>query len=146
MAKKQNLPEPAQPKTSDSTQSGAISDVAKLVAAGKLTFTRSADYKTISSNVFRPRIGNGNIAIVCCRTTHTPGIEISANIIEEQIEITMSWTELKMLEQTLRAIVDALDHEVGEIPTPTSFKINPEGQRAAARGLGFPPPAKTQGR
>jgi hypothetical protein len=107
-----------------------------------LTFTRSPDYKTIYSNLFRTRIGNGDITLVCSRITHAPSLKAAANIVEEQVEVVMSWPQLKMLEQMLRSLVDTLEQEIGEIQIPTSYTPNPEGQRAAIRSLGFPSLAK----
>jgi hypothetical protein len=120
--------EPAQPATPN---------LEKLIA--DLTVTRAADYKTIYSNLFGTRIGGDDITIIFSRLTHSPSILANANILEEQVEIVMSWSQLKMFEQTLRTLVDAIDQEIGEIKIPTGFKINPEGQRGVIRGLGYPP-------
>jgi hypothetical protein len=111
-------------------------EIAEQLAS--LTFTRSPDYKTIYSNLFRTRIGNGDITIVCSRTTHTPSLRAPANVIEEQVEVVMSWPQLKMLEQMLRSLVDTLEQEIGEIQIPKAYNTNPEGQRAAILALGFP--------
>jgi Protein of unknown function (DUF3467) len=107
-----------------------------------LSFTRSPDYKTIYSNLFRTRIGSGDISIVFSRNTHTPSLTATANIVEEQVEVVMSGPQLKMLEQMLHTLVDTLEQEVGEIQIPMAFKTNLEAQRAAIRSLGFPSLAK----
>jgi hypothetical protein len=140
MPKQKKSREPAQPTAPELSQSDLL---AKLNAT--ITTTRSADYKETYSNAFRTRIGNGDIAIIFSRLTHSPSIEAAANILEEQVEIIMTWSQLKMFEKTLRILVDALDQEVGEIPIPTGFKPNPEGQRSVIRTLGYSPPATKTG-
>jgi hypothetical protein len=91
-------------------------------------------------DIFRTRIGNGDVAIVFARTTHTPSLTATANVVEEQVEVVMSWPQLKMFEQMLHAIVDAIDQETGEIQIPRAFVPNLEAQRAAVQSLGFPSP------
>jgi hypothetical protein len=140
MPKERKSREPAQPTTPELSQSDLLS---KLSAA--LTVTRSADYKQIYSNAFRTRIGNGDITIIFSRLTHSPSLAAATDILEEQVEITMTWSQLKMFETTLRILVDALDQEVGEIQLPTGFKPNPEGQRSVIRTLGYSPPANKTG-
>jgi Protein of unknown function (DUF3467) len=115
-------------------------DLAQLAA--NLTFTRSAEYKVVYSNIFRTRVGPGEITIVFSRATHAPGIGVGANIVEEQVEVVLSWPQLKMFELALRSVVDAIEQEVGEIPIPNAFTVNPEGQRSVIRTLGFPSPTK----
>ncbi len=115
-------------------------DVAKLLAG--LTFTRSPEYKVVYSNVFRTRVGGGDITLIFSRITHVPSIAVAGDVVEEQIEVVMSWQQLKQFEMALKSVVDAIEQEVGEIQVPTVFKIDQDGQRAVVRSLGFPSPAK----
>jgi hypothetical protein len=134
--------DPAQrgtPAPAGASQPLSPDEAAQAQLIANLTFTRAADYKTIYSNVFRTRVGNGDITIVFSRATHVPSLAVQGNIIEEQVEIVMSWQQLKMLQEGLRAPVDGIDKEVGEITLPTVFKKNIDA-RAVIRGLGYPPP------
>jgi hypothetical protein len=120
------------------------------LAAANLVFTRSADYKTIYSSVVRTRIGNGDVSIVFSKTTHAPSAAFNANIIEEQVEVVMSWVQAKMFKEVLVSLLQAVDEEIGEIPIPSAFKIDKAVQRAAVQGLGLgfsapaPPPSKSK--
>lgn len=111
-------------------------EIAKLLAG--LTFTRSSEYKVVFSNAFRTRVGTGDITLIFSRVTHTPSVAIAGTIIEEQVEIAMSWPQLKQLAMALTSIVNAIEQEVEEIQVPMAFKIDPEAQRVVIRGLGFP--------
>jgi hypothetical protein len=124
---------PEQQKSPDLAQTASVA-----AAIASLTFTRSADYKAIYSNFFRTRVGAGEITVIFSRITHAPSIGVAGNIIEEQAEVTMSWPQLKMLEQVLRGFIDVTEQEVGEISIPTAFKIDLEGQRTVVRSLGLP--------
>jgi hypothetical protein len=78
------------------------------------------------------------------RSTHSPNVLATTNIIEEQAEVIMPLPQLKMFVQILASVVDAFEHEVGVIPIPTAFRPNPEGQRQAVRSLGLPSAVKTE--
>jgi hypothetical protein len=127
---------------SEQPESPDLSSAAVAKAIAALTVTRSPEYRTIYSNVVRPRVGNGDITLIFSRLTHAPHILANAQIVEEQVEVVMSWIHLKMFEQTLRMLVDAIDQEVGDIPLPAGFKLDPEAQHAVVRTLGLGPPAK----
>lgn len=45
-------------------------DLAKLAAG--LTFTRSPEYKVVYSNLFRSRVGSGDITLIFSRVTQRP--------------------------------------------------------------------------
>jgi Protein of unknown function (DUF3467) len=117
-------------------------DIAELgqLSSGLETITviRSDTYKTIYSNLYRTRVGSGEMTIIFNKVTHSPSILATGNIVEEQVEIIMPWPQIKMFEQTLKSIIDAFEQEVGVIPIPTSFQVNAEGQREAVRSLGLP--------
>jgi hypothetical protein len=110
-------------------------EIAKQLAA--LTVTRSGDYKTIYSDVFRTRIGSGDVTLIFSKLTSSPNIAAIADIVEEKAEIVMSWPQLKMFEQVLRAIVDAVEQEIGKIPIPAAFKVDPEANRTVIQNLGL---------
>ena len=108
-------------------------------AIAALTVTRSADYKVVYSNVYRTRIGAGELTLLFGRFAHAPNIRAEVNVLEEEVEVIMTWSQLKMLAQTLSSAIDALEQEIGEVKIPTAFKIDLESQRAAVRSLGFSP-------
>jgi hypothetical protein len=126
--------------TSSQSSQPELRALAQLIS--NLTVTRSADYRTIYSNVFRTRVGNGDVTVIFSRLTHNPSITAAGDVIEEQVEIVVTWSQLKMFAQALRTLVDVIDQEVGEIEIPSSFRLNPEAQRSAIRTLGYRSPAK----
>jgi hypothetical protein len=139
MSKRLKSRVPAQATSSQSSQP-ELRALAQLIS--NLTVTRSADYRTIYSNVFRTRVGNGDVTVIFSRLTHNPSITAAGDVIEEQVEIVMTWSQLKMFAQALRTLVDVIDQEVGEIEIPSNFRLNPEAQRSAIRTLGYRSPAK----
>ncbi|MBV9757758.1 MAG: DUF3467 domain-containing protein [Alphaproteobacteria bacterium] len=102
---------------------------------------RSADYKTVYSNLYRTRVGNGELTIVFSRATHTPSFLAEGNLIEEQTEIVMTWPQFKMLSMTLKSLLEAIESEVGPVEIPSGFLQNAapgaESQRLAVKGLGL---------
>jgi hypothetical protein len=126
--------------TSSQPSQPELRALAQLIS--NLTVTRSADYRTIYSNVFRTRVGNGDVTVIFSRLTHNPSITAAGDVIEEQVEIVMTWSQLKMFAQALRTLVDVIDQEVGEIEIPSGFRLNPEAQRSAIRTLGYRSPPK----
>jgi hypothetical protein len=106
-----------------------------------VSFTRSADYRTIYSNLIRTRLGPGEVVMVISRMTHSPSRTAEVNTIEEQVEIIVGWPQLKMLSSVLASLVTAIEEEVGAIPVPIPFQhaaeSQPEMQRAAVRSLGL---------
>jgi hypothetical protein len=99
---------------------------------------RAADYKAAYSDLFRTRMGAGDMTLLFARLTHSPSVIATANTVEEQFEVTLGWPQLKMLLITLSDIVDAFEEEIGPIPIPLNFRPNKEGQRRAVRNLGLP--------
>jgi hypothetical protein len=92
--------------------------------------------------VFRTRVGNGDVTVIFSKLTHNPSITAAGDVIEEQVEIVMTWSQLKMFAQALHTLVDAIDQEAGEIQIPSNFRLNFEAQRSAVRTLGYRSPAK----
>jgi hypothetical protein len=116
-------------------------DPASVAAAAAqvagLTFTRAPDFKVCFSDFHRSRVGNGTVNIVFSRTAHAQSLQMLANIIEEHVEVIMSWTQLKMVAENLASAVAAIEAEVGTIPIPRDFQINEAGNRAIVRALGL---------
>jgi hypothetical protein len=106
-------------------------------AAASLTFTRAPDFKTIFADMVRPRIGNGSITIVFGKLSHRPSLQMEANVIEEHIEIVMTWTQFKMVMQNFSSILSAIETEIGPIPIPETFRPSDETNRAIVRALGM---------
>src|ERR1700730_2429576 len=79
------------------TQTERLAAAAEVAEAANIHFERSADFKTIYSNFFRTRTGNGDFSLIFSRITHTPGLDIAGNIMEEQAEIIITWQQLKIL-------------------------------------------------
>jgi hypothetical protein len=106
-----------------------------------ISFRRAGDYKNIYSDLFKAIIGNGQLTIIFSRATHEPSATAETNIIEEQLEIVMSWPQMKMLAMHLISLVQAVEKEVGSIPIPNVFqnfiRENPQAQENIVRGLGL---------
>jgi hypothetical protein len=106
-------------------------------AAPSLTFTRAPDFKTIFSDIVRPTIGNGSITIVFSKLTHKPSLNVQTNIVEEHVEVVMTWTQFKMVMQNFSSILSAIETEVGPIPMPHAFRASDASNRAIVRALGL---------
>lgn len=106
-------------------------------AAVALTFTRAPDFKVCFSDFHSPKVGNGTYTIVFSRVAHAPSSQILPNVIEEQVEIIMSWTQLKIITENMVSAIAAIEAEVGTIPFPSNFQINEAGNRAVVRALGL---------
>lgn len=102
-----------------------------------LTYARSSAFRAIYSNLYRTRAGVNELTIILSKVTHAPSLNVFGNILEEEVEVAMGWPQIKMLSQTLAAIVATYEQEIGEIKIPTNFVINLEGQRKAIRSLGI---------
>jgi len=100
---------------------------------------RSHEYRTISSDVFRTRIGLGECTIILGKAGHVPSINPEASILEEQLEVLVSWTNLKILAAHLMSITAAIEAELGPILVPASVLEsrgrNFEHHRELIRGL-----------
>jgi hypothetical protein len=95
----------------------------------------------IFSNLFKSRVGNGECTIIFSKLTHAPSFAASANIIEEQAEITITWPQLKMFSIQLGTLVSAIEDVVGIIPIPQGFQqavaSMPQAQHDVVRSLGL---------
>jgi hypothetical protein len=105
-------------------------------------FTRSTEYKTVFSDVYRPRLGNGDITIVFSKIRHDPGVDVSATSAEEQLELVLPWNVAKMLSLHLSALIAAMEDVLGPIPSPTGLRVDIEEQRQAVRSLGLSVPSR----
>jgi hypothetical protein len=106
-----------------------------------LSFTRSDEYKTVFSNVFRIRVGLGDITLIFSKISHAPSIGAEANVVEEQVEVVLAWPSIKMLQMHLSSLISGIEQEVGEIPVPNAFLTSPSvsltAQREVIRSFGF---------
>jgi hypothetical protein len=106
----------------------------------QISITRSPDYRRIYLDFIRSRIGNGDITVVICKTTHDPNALVpNVNGVYEEIEVTMSWTQLKLVHAIFGNFVEAIEHETGPILIPESFRLDQEAQRPVVRTLGLSP-------
>ena len=101
----------------------------------QLKFERSPLYRTIYADIVRPRIGNGDITAIFGKGHHEPGFMIDATIVTEEVEVVMSWMQLKMVNMIMGAIIDALEEEIGKIVIPSNFQADPNTYRPIIRGL-----------
>jgi len=62
---------------------------------------------------------------------------VDTTIITEEVEVVMSWIQLKMIYQIIGAVIDGVEKETGTIPIPSNFKIDPNAYRLVVRGLGL---------
>jgi len=130
------VPEETTPREEASAQPATPASVV-AAAAATLTFVRAPDFKVCFSDFHQIRAGNGVLTVVFSKTTHAPAGPMIANIIEEHVEVVMSWTQLKMVAQNLSASVSAIEAELGPIPFPRDFRINDAANRAIVRALGL---------
>ena len=117
-----------------------MSDDKTTIFTPDISWSRSDAYRTIFSNFFGTRVGNGEITIVFSKVGQNPGLG-TGNIIEEQAEVVMAWTQLKMFAENLSTTVRAIEKEVGTIPTPNVFATNLEQMRNIIRNLNLSRPA-----
>ena len=103
-----------------------------------LTFSRSSDFKSTFVDIHQIRIGTGTTNITFSKTAHVIGAAMLGSIVEEQCEIVISWAQMKMLFMNLSSIVNAIEEEIGPIPIPIGFQINPDANLAVVRSLGLP--------
>src|SRR4051812_21167576 len=87
-------------------------------AGPSITVIRSPDYRTITSDIFRSRVGGGECTIIFSKIGHTPNLNTDANRLEEQIEIVMSWSNFKILAMHLSSLTAAIEAVHGPIPVP----------------------------
>jgi hypothetical protein len=104
------------------------------------TFTRAPEYRTIISDFHRARVGNGTANIIFSQVSHAPSAQILGNIIEEKVELVLSWTQLKMVSMNLASIVKAIETEIGPIPVPQGYQVIDANNQLAVRSLGYPSP------
>lgn len=109
--------------------------------ASALSVVRSDEYRTVFSDLYRVRLGNGDLTLIFSKLTHTPSISAEPDILEEQVEIVMTWSTIKMLQLHLASLIGGIEQELGSIPVPTAFLANtnltPTAQRAVVRGFGL---------
>jgi hypothetical protein len=107
----------------------------------EVSFSRSSDYKSVYSNFFRTRVGNGDVTIIFSKFTHTSGVDVVGDVVEEQIEVVMAWPMLKILADQISSLVDAIELELCIIPTPQNAivpaDIQIEKQQQIVRSLGL---------
>jgi hypothetical protein len=114
-------------------------------ALSRLKVTRANDYKATYSNIFRIRIGPSEMTVLFARQSHSPSIVAMADTVEEEVEVTMGWPQIKMLQIALTDIVSSYEEEIDAIHIPVAFKPNAAGWRQAVRNLGLRPIAPTSG-
>lgn len=118
-------------------------EVAAALAA--IEFRRSPDYRTIFSDLHRFRLGNGTVNIVFSKTAHVPGIQMNPTVFEEEVEIVVSWMQLKMITMNLAMTIHAIEQELGEISIPEGFGPDFETAIANVRSLNIPRPQSPKG-
>lgn len=107
-------------------------------AAGQnFKFTRSPEYRVVYADLYRPRLGNGDVTLVFSRTAHEPAFSTEATVIEEQVEVVVSWGVVKLLTAHLGTLMAAVEDELGEIPVPAGITFDIDRQREAVRSLGL---------
>jgi hypothetical protein len=102
-----------------------------------LTWTRSPEYKAIFAEGVRTRIAASGIHLIFHRITHAPSLAVAGNVVEEQVEIILGWSDLKVIAQSLHDIVVAFEEEISPIPIASIATSNPDGQREVVKTLGL---------
>lgn len=77
---------------------------------------RSPEYRRIFSNHFFLRFAPGDVSITFSQLVDPHGLG-ELNVIEEEVSISMSWTQLKMLAEYTSATVHAMEHQGNQIIT-----------------------------
>jgi hypothetical protein len=77
---------------------------------------KAPTFKVIHSNFYRYRIGIGDCSIAF--GTVTDGAPGTGNIVLEEITVSMSWNQTKLLARTLNKIISIIEAEGGEIVVP----------------------------
>jgi hypothetical protein len=120
-----------------------VSETPNIPDPSGISVTRSDKYRTVFSNAYRVRVGIGEITLIFNRITHTPSMAAEPNVVEEQVEIVMTWQSIKMLQLHLSSLISGIEQEVGEIPIPNAFLVNPgmspTAQREFIRSFGLSP-------
>ncbi len=100
---------------SDEKANPATADVAS--SAANVPWTRSSDFRLVWASLVRPRLGAGECTLTFCSIADVPGLSGQA-IIQEEVAVTLSWTQLKSLSLQLNDFVFAIEAEMGELPIP----------------------------
>ena len=108
---------------------------------GMPSFERVEDYKSLYSDIVRTRIGNGDLTLIFSKMIHVPGMNVGGSVVQEQAEVTVTWTYMKILASTLNALTQAVESEIGPIPMPATFfeaeATQLTRQQGAVRTLGL---------
>lgn len=86
-------------------------------AAQNLVTGRVPDYRRVFSNHFFIRFAPGDTSITFSQLIDEPPGASLQNVIQEHVNIIMSWTQLKMLGEYISATVQEMEREVGPITT-----------------------------
>lgn len=82
----------------------------------KQSAARSPEYRRIFTNHFFLRFAPGDINITFSQLVDLQGLG-ALSTVQEEVSISMSWTQLKMLSEYTSAAVKAMEHEAGPIIT-----------------------------
>ena len=75
---------------------------------------RSPNYRTFFSNFFKFRFSAGDASVTFSQFDEDPGSP-TQNIIQEQVNITLSWVQLKQLGRYIEVAVQEMEGKVGPI-------------------------------
>jgi len=75
---------------------------------------RSPNYRTFFCNYFKFRFNVGDASVTFSQFDEDPGSP-TQNVIQEQINITMSWAQLKQLGEYIGVAVQEMEREIGPI-------------------------------
>ena len=77
-----------------------------------VTMTQSGAYRLVYSNVFRYKIGPGDLNLTFSTVSDSP---LGGNTVEDQISVVLSWPQLKMLTHVLNQIVSGIEAETDSV-------------------------------
>jgi len=115
-------------------------------AEPSVTWSRSDLYRLVYCQLFRTKLTSGDITLTVSTLNDQAGF-VRTEVVEDQVAIVMSWSELKMLAQHLETVVVAIEQDIGPIPIPHAFRPTVDAQLVAVRTLGMSKPnepAKTE--
>jgi hypothetical protein len=84
------------------------------MADEKPNWQRDPEYRSIHSNFFKLRCIPQDATVTFCEFSATPD-SLHYNVLKEQISVSLSWPQLKLLGMYIEAFVKEMEKEAGPI-------------------------------
>ncbi len=102
---------------SDEKERSAPAAPGLVISAANVPWTRSSAFRLVWAALVKPRLGAGECTLTFSSIADTAGPTGQA-VVQEEVAVTLSWTQLKSMSVQLNDIVFAIETEMGELPTP----------------------------